>query len=355
MLYKKDWLESCELFNAWWEAETNKPLVQVTAPKTGHENIHAWLNWGFAREPENPEKTVNAFECWCSKMFFGGSAFPDLWINLGPGIVAAYVGAEARYRCDSETVWFETPKTWEELERLEFDPKNKWWLITKNLTSFVTKRSEGKFMVGITDLGGITDIVASLRGSQTLVVDMFRSPEKVKNLSRRILDIWHICYEELYRLSGGPKRGNSAWMGLWAPKRWYPIQCDFAAMLSPKLFKELALPFIKEQCVRLDYTIYHLDGPKAIPHLDHLLSIPELDGIQWTPGEGNPSVDSSEWFPLYRKIQKSGKRLVLLGASRKRVKPLLKILRPDGLLIRTWCPTENEARDLLNELKFLDE
>jgi len=107
--------------------------------------------------------------------------------------------------------------------------------------------------------------------------------------------------------------------------------------------------------VRLDYTIYHLDGPKAIPHLDHLLSIPELDGIQWTLGEGNPSVDSSKWFPLYRKIQKSGKRLVLLGASRKRVKPLLKILRPDGLLIRTWCPTENEARDLLDELKFLDE
>lgn len=376
MLYKEDWSQVCERFKAWWENELfDRPIIQVTAPRKGVRNLPecenlgfagdpyrpedylSYLSWviplGFARDPYHPEVTVNKFEDWCSKVFFGGEAYPDLWINLGPGIAATYIGAEARYREDSKSVWFETPKEWQELEGLKFDPDNKWWQLTKNITSFVSDRSEGKFLAGITDLGGITDIAASLRGSQNLIIDMFKRPEKVKTLSSQILELWHIYYEELYKISKGETRGNSAWMGLWAPKRWYPIQCDLSAMLSPKLFKEFALPYIKEQCLRLDYTIYHLDGPGEIPHLDFLLSIPELSGIQWVPGAGNPPIDSPEWFHLYKKIQKSGKLLVLQGVSKDNVKSLLRELNPKGLLISTYCSTEKEARNL-RELPMAD-
>lgn len=351
MLYKEDWLRTCECFKAWWENEIDRPVIQVIAPKKGSYLLPLWEIWGFAKDPYNPEKTVKQFENWCSRIFFGGEAYPNLWVNLGPGIVATYIGAEARYREDSRTVWFETPMDWWEIKEVKFDPDNSWWRLTKDITSHISDRSEGKFMVGITDLGGITDIAASLRGSQNLIVDMFKHPEKVRTLSSQVLELWHVYYEELYKISKGEIRGNSAWMGLWAPKRWYPIQCDFSAMLSPRLFKEFALPYITEQCHQLDYTIYHLDGPGEIPHLNFLLDIPELNGIQWVPGEGNPSVDSSEWFHLYKEIQKRGKRLVLQGVSKDRVKPLLRVLSPKGLLISTSCPTEEEARDLLKKVE----
>jgi len=352
MLYKENWNEVCEHFTAWWNNENNEPIIQVAAPRKGYEGLQAWWGWGFAKDPLNPEKTIAQFEDYCSKVWFGGDAYPDLWINLGAGVAATFLGAEARYRDDSETVWFETPKPWQELEKLTSSPRGKWWKITRNLTSYVTERSRGKFIAGITDLGGVTDILASLRGSQNLVIDMFKNAEKVKALSSKILEMWHECYDELYRISEGSTRGNSAWMGLWCREGWYPIQCDFAAMLSPKLFMELAFPYIIEQCVRLNRTIYHLDGPGEIPHLNALLSIPELDGIQWTSGAGNPQVTSPVWFKLYEKILKSGKRLVLLDAPADQVSSLLKKIDNKGLLIKTYCNTEEQGQNLLKALGF---
>ena len=131
----------------------------------------------------------------------------------------------------------------------------------------------------------------------------------------------------------------------------YPIQCDFAAMISPQAFAEFVLPSLVEQCQRLDRTIYHLDGPGQINHLDYLLEIPELTGIQWTPGAGNPEVDSSCWFPLYKKIQAKGKRLVLLGVDKKRIEKLLKEISPEGLLITTLCESKEEGEQILEKVK----
>ncbi len=347
MLYKEDWNEVKERFTAWWNGEGDEPILQVAAPRKGYEKTVSWWGWGFAKDPKNPEGTVAQFEDYCHKVWFGGDAYPDLWINLGPGIAATFIGAEPRFRGDSETVWFETPKTWREIEETDFTPHGEWWQTVKSITSYVTERSRDRFMSGMTDLGGVTDILASLRGSQNLIVDFFRNAQNVRVASRKILDMWHICYAELHRISEAATRGNSAWMGLWSKEGWYPIQCDFAAMLSPKLFMELAFPYIKEQCQRLDHTIYHLDGPGEIPHLDALLSIPELDGIQWTPGAGHSTVASPEWLSLYKRIQQKGKKLVLLDAPETQVPFITKNLKPRGLQVRTFCETEDNARALL--------
>ena len=133
-------------------------------------------------------------------------------------------------------------------------------------------------------------------------------------------------------------------MGLWAPDRWYPIQCDFSAMLSPDMFERLVLPVLKVQCEGLEHSIYHWDGPGQIPHLDMLLSIPELDGLQWVPGAGAPQAAAPQWRPLYERIQRAGKRLVLNnGVFPGDVEGLLRDLDPHGLLVATWCSGEEEA------------
>ena len=122
-------------------------------------------------------------------------------------------------------------------------------------------------------------------------------------------------------------------------------------MISPEMFAEFALPILQEQCRRLNYSIYHWDGPGQIPHLDLLLSIPELTGIQWTPGAGNPAVDSPRWFPLYRRIQAAGKRLVLLDTPASGIARLLAELSPQGLLIHTTVASEAEAEQLLKDVR----
>ena len=58
--------------------------------------------------------------------------------------------------------------------------------------------------------------------------------------------------------------------------------------------------------VRLD-----LDGAGQLPHLDSLLSIEELKGIQWVPGDG--AKPCTEWPEVYRKIRDTGKRIQIYG------------------------------------------
>jgi hypothetical protein len=86
-------------------------------------------------------------------------------------------------------------------------------------------------------------------------------------------------------------------------------QCDFSAMLSPDHFNRFVLTSIEQQCNRLDYSLYHLDGKEAIKHLDAILSIKSLNALQWVAGEGQPDSINEKWYYIYNKVRKSGKEV----------------------------------------------
>ena len=63
----------------------------------------------------------------------------------------------------------------------------------------------------------------------------------------------------------------------------------FRRMITgPEMFERFVLPDLAACCDRLDHAFYHLDGKGELPHLDLLLSIDGLRGIQWIPGAGQP-------------------------------------------------------------------
>ena len=76
---------------------------------------------------------------------------------------------------------------------------------------------------------------------------------------------------------------------------------------SPKMFGRFVLPELQATCKRLPRSFYHLDGTGQILHLDQILSIEELDGIQWIHGDGKP--DCSNWPEIYQKVHTAGKRI----------------------------------------------
>ncbi len=121
---------------------------------------------------------------------------------------------------------------------------------------------------------------------------------------------------------------------------------DELALISPQMFREFFLDDIVAQVNWLDHSLFHLDGPDCIRHLDILLEIPKLNGIQWVPGARYKSM--LEWVPLLRKIQQAGK-LVQIGVQANEVEPLLRELSPKGLMLDTYCATEDEAKDLLRK------
>ena len=91
------------------------------------------------------------------------------------------------------------------------------------------------------------------------------------------------------------------------------LQCDFSYMISPRMFERFVLPEIRATCQRLPRAFYHLDGVGQIHHLDHLLSIAELDGVQWVPGDGKP--DCAHWPEIYRKVHAAGKKIQVFNGG----------------------------------------
>jgi hypothetical protein len=82
-------------------------------------------------------------------------------------------------------------------------------------------------------------------------------------------------------------------------------------MISPGMFDAFMMPVLREMTARVDFCIYHWDGPGAIPHHDLLLSLPDLDVLQWTPGAGALSTTDPRWWPLYHKTVEAGKKVMI--------------------------------------------
>ena len=71
------------------------------------------------------------------------------------------------------------------------------------------------------------------------------------------------------------------------------------------MFERFVMPDLAACCDHLEYGFYHLDGKGQIPHLDMLLSLQRLRGIQWIPGGGAPPAD--QWLDLLKRIRDAGK------------------------------------------------
>ena len=82
-------------------------------------------------------------------------------------------------------------------------------------------------------------------------------------------------------------------------------------MISADMFGEFMVPVLAEMCARVSYSIYHWDGPGALQHHDHLLSIPSLKVLQWTPGSGAEPVWHKRWWPIYHKTLEAGKKIFI--------------------------------------------
>lgn len=288
---------------AWWAGELDRPLVWLALP--GLARVYTYLsNYPLNR---SPGEILDEHQPVLDGARFYADSFPWWWINFGPGIVAGFLGCQVSSVSEpSETVWFSVEKPLEiEQLHLDYDPANRWWLRVKELTSAIVKRWGKQLAVSHTDLGGNLDILASFRTTEGLLFDILDHPEEVDRLTQTITQHWLRYYLELEELIRPTCRGTSCWTPIWSTGRTYMFQSDFAYMISPAMFERFVVPDLTTCCETIDYGFYHLDGKGQIPHLNHLLAIHKLRGIQWIPGDGQPTPD--QWLPLLKRIRDGGK------------------------------------------------
>lgn len=307
----EDWQRIERDTMAWWAGELDRPLVYLasTDPLSVPKPQNYQSNYPLTL---SAEAVVDRYEPFLDATHFYGDAFPAKWVNFGPGILAGFVGSEVHSVSEpSETVWF-TPVRPTRIADLDlaYDASNVWWQRVQAITAALVERYGGMLQVGHTDLGGNLDILASLRTTEGLLFDVTEQPEQVLRLVRRTTALWLRYYDELDaiirpRVSITSCRGTTSWAPIWSTGRTYMLQCDFSYMISPRMFERFVLPDLIACCGHLDHGFYHLDGKGEIPHLDLLLAIARLRGIQWIPGDGQPTPD--RWLPLLKRIRDGGK------------------------------------------------
>jgi hypothetical protein len=305
----QDWERIERDWRAWWAGELERPLVMVE----GHEPPP-----GKALADIGPEKTFTSefpletpvdevldhYQAHLESRRFYGDAWPRWWPNFGPGIVAGFLGAHVHPV--SRTVWFE-PAERVSIKDLcpAYDADNVWWQRVNSLTRIAVERWGDRVTVAHTDLGGNLDILASLRTTEGLLLDLHDAPDEVARLAGEVTRLWLHYYDELCAVIQKAGRGTTPWAPIWSPGRCYMLQSDFAYMISPQMFERFVLPDIAACCKVLDHGFYHLDGQGQIPHLDMLLSLERLRGIQWIPGDGQPPPE--RWLPLLKRVRDAGK------------------------------------------------
>jgi hypothetical protein len=360
--YKEDVETSKRRVEAWWAHEiVDRVVIQVTAPR---DDVHAAaLPSSGAPEQDqeslrryftDPEVVIPRLKARLADTYFGGEAFPVMYpvsINM-VAILSNYLGCPMRF-VNENTTWSDhILEDWEQRPTYRYDPTNEWWLISEWLlkagVEACCQRASDGYYVGVPDLNGPTEMLSRLRSPQHLALDLYDCPQYIKPALAEINQVWYEYWRACTAITGR-LGGNFHWMGIWSDLPSTDLQSDFSCMMSPAMFDEYFLPFIDEQTHMVERTIYHLDGPGAVKHLDSLLGLPRLDGIQWVPGAGaKPTV---EWIPLLKKIQDAGK-LVYAYCEEAHVRRLLHELRPEGLMLVTSCDSVGEAEQLLENVSM---
>ncbi|MBY9019941.1 MAG: hypothetical protein KGD67_02705, partial [Candidatus Lokiarchaeota archaeon] len=305
-------------------------------------------DWTLAENYDAIDNALDGFEKRARDTHFGGESLPFYFPNYGPGIMAAVFGVSPEFK--TNTVWFSLPikpkDIIEHLESIKLDQNNIWYSRLLRITEIAAKRAGKNYLITMTDIGGVLDILSSFLGPTNIILTMKRNPEIIDTCRTIILEKLLQVYDDLQNIISQYCDGCSCWQGVWSKKRWYALQSDFCAMMNPEWFKKFVLPDVVEQAEHLDYAIFHLDGPNQLPHLDFLLNEPSITGIQWVPGAGNAPMGSKDWIPLYAKIQKAGKNLVIDSAP-ENVSHLYKNLDSKGLFVRTFYRSEYIANQYL--------
>lgn len=346
MALKEDVQEAKERMSAWWDREIiDRPVISFYHPHPVAPFKGIFDIWSLAKNYDGIEQALDNYELCSSGIYFGGENVPIYFLNYGPGIMAAVMGVTPEYK--TGTMWFSRPTEIKDLvevlESAKLDANNEWYSRLLRVTEYAAKRSNGNYQVSMTDLGGVLDVLSSFLGPTKLIIAMKKHPEIVDTCRIIVLEKLLKVYKDLQSVIDKYSDGCGTWLFVWCKKHYYTIQCDFAAFLSPAWFKRFALPDINAQAESLDYAIYHLDGPNAIPHLDSLLSSEHITGIQWVPGAGRACDGAEEWMPLYKKIEKAGKNIVM-DPPPELLPHMYKTLDPKGLFARSIFITPAHAK-----------
>jgi hypothetical protein len=344
-----DWEQRIARQDAFWaRAILDRPVVCMQTPKA-HPSCPELEPRAYASLRDrwmDTERVVDAAVAAAMKTDFLGDALPVAWPNLGPEVFGAFFGQDLEFT--EETSWSKPIiEDWARVEHVRFSEDNVYWKKLLEMTDALLDAAAGRFYVGISDIHPGGDALAAFRDPMALNTDLLLTPEPVKALLDHVNKVYFDVYDFYYRKLVAAGQAISSWPGIVSSKKWYVPSNDFSCMISKAMFDEFFLPGLVQECRHLEASIYHLDGPAALRHLDSLVGIPELNAIQWVYGAGNGRA--SDWIPVYQRCQQAGKGIQLF-LEPDEVPVMMEHLRPEGVWMSVSVSDRREADEVLQRV-----
>ena len=331
-----DWWNHKGIILNMWEhfQEGVTPHADVPEPKPYKDLNQRWFD---------PEWRAEYLDWYVAHSSLMADMLPVANTQLGPGSLAAILGGV--FEGGEDTIWIHPDPNY--TDDIKFDPQHPNWLLHKDLLRACKQKAQGHYYVGMPDLMEGLDVLAAIKGTDKVLLDTVMQPEVLERQMQQINDIYFRVFDELYDIIREGDEMAFCYFSSWAPGKMSKLQSDISTMISVDDYHRFVQPFIREQCQKIDYTLYHLDGVGAMHHLDALLEIKELNAIQWTPGVGEPQGGSPKWYDLYKKILAGGKSIMACWVTLDELRPLLDNIGGDGVHLEMDFHNEREVEQAL--------
>ena len=340
------WNHKGIVLNMWEHFQEGvKPHADIHAPKPYRDLNQRWFD---------PEWRAEYLDWYVAHSSLMADMLPVANTQLGPGSLAAILGGV--FEGGEDTIWIHPDPNY--TDDIKFDPQHPNWLLHKELLKACKAKAQGHYYVGMPDLMEGMDVLAAIKGTDKVLLDTVMQPEVLEHQMQQINDIYFKVFDELYDIIREDDEMAFCYFSSWAPGKMSKLQSDISTMISVDDYRRFVQPFIREQCQKIDYTLYHLDGVGAMHHLDALLEIKELNAIQWTPGVGEPQGGSPKWYDLYKKILAGGKSIMACWVTLDELRPLLDNIGGDGVHLEMDFHNEREveqAMRIIEEYQSHDE
>jgi hypothetical protein len=331
---KPDYAESQRRIDAFWNCELiDRPVVQFSLDKPPAERVPLPVSGHTTPADRWLDADYQAELAWATlrNREFLGDTLPVAYPNLGPEVFSSFYGCPLFFG-DYGTSWSEPIlHDWAEVDQLALDWQHPYLHKLHDMTDALLELGRGHFITGMTDWHPGGDCLAAFRDPKNLALDMIDHVAEVKALLARIEADYFAVYDMFYAKLRAAGQPIASWIALPCSGKFYIPSNDFSIMISNKMYREVFLPGIVNECRFLDRSIYHLDGPKALRHLDSLLAIPELTALQFVPGAGNEGF--AKWVDVYRKAQAAGKA-IMVYCTPAEIDLVIETLDPSGVYLQ---------------------
>lgn len=335
-----DWWNHKGIIVNMWEhfQQGVTPHAEVAAPPPPKDLNQKWFD---------PEWRADYLDWYVAHSSLKADMLPVANTQLGPGSLAAILGGV--FEGGEDTIWIHPNPNYS--DKLTFDEQHPNWLLHKQLLKACKRKAQGHYYVGMPDLMEGLDVLAAIKGTDKVLLDTVMQPEVLEEQMQWINNVYFKVFDELYDIIREGNEMAFCYFSAWAPGKMSKLQSDISTMISDDDYRRFVQPFIREQCQKIDYTLYHLDGVGAMHHLPALLEIEELNAIQWTPGVGQPQGGSPKWYDLYRKILEGGKSIMACWVTLDELRPLLDNIGGEGVHLEMDFHNEQEVEQALRTVE----